>query len=599
MYAAKRELKSVNSNEKLEKLINALTSKNEAALVKAGSELKAYVEAESRELSDEKLASFQDQIMIKIHELFHTDARLGGIVGVSYLVDLEYMDNTKMVTRLASYIHKCLPCDSVQQVRLAARLMGRLAVIGGNVTHDFAEAEIRRSLEWLSLPKDYDNKRYASVLMLKELVENAPQLAYPRVESILNNIWNPLRDPNQHIWEAAAQALSSVLDLIGTREYEHRRKWYKYLFQMSMRGIENRLTESGLHASLLALQEQVNHHGRRARRTKERADGTRAAAARVGPPQIAEERQDDFMLEHFQLVGQKVLSLMDHRSPLIRLKVTEMLPCLARFHPEAFCHFYLSESIGFLLGSISAAATAPVERAAALLALGGLAEVTGRAFAQAEKPPKETAPSPPPAPEKLILTVLATLKGLLVPRRAGPRDRPARDDGQAETLACFAKIVKSCAEEEVVSLCANETLTQICSLGLSPELCQVLTDITNTLPYTLKRVQKHLLQQATAILAPPAVVPLDRSRRAGAVEVEAADPEDKLIALEVAGTFNFQGNLTLMAFVRQTAVTYLTDPSPLLRKAAARACCHLVAQALDSAPHLKTRPRTPTTTAPP
>lgn len=43
----------------------------------------------------------------------------------------------------------------------------------------------------------------------------------------------------------------------------------------------------------------------------------------------------------------------------------------------------------------------------------------------------------------------------------------------------------------------------------------------------------------------PPVVPLDRSRRAGAVEVEAADPEDKLIALEVAGTFNFQGNLTL------------------------------------------------------
>lgn len=57
--------------------------------------------------------------------------------------------------------------------------------------------------------------------------------------------------------------------------------------------------------------------------------------------------------------------------------------------------FPQSESIGFLLGSISAAATAPVERAAALLALGGLAEVTGRAFAQAEKvsAPRQTGPS--------------------------------------------------------------------------------------------------------------------------------------------------------------------------------------------------------------
>lgn len=34
------------------------------------------------------------------------------------------------------------------------------------------------------------------------------------------------RDPNPAVWEAAAQALTSVLDLIGTREHEHRRKWY-------------------------------------------------------------------------------------------------------------------------------------------------------------------------------------------------------------------------------------------------------------------------------------------------------------------------------------------------------------------------------------
>ncbi len=39
----------------ISQLIYALTSKNETALMKAGSELKAYVEAESRELSDEKL----------------------------------------------------------------------------------------------------------------------------------------------------------------------------------------------------------------------------------------------------------------------------------------------------------------------------------------------------------------------------------------------------------------------------------------------------------------------------------------------------------------------------------------------------------------
>ena len=304
MVAPKRDCKNATNIEKLERLINALTSKNENTLAKAASELKAYVEAESREMSDEKLAAFQDLIMSKIHDLFHADSKLGGIVGVSYLVDLEYLDNTKMVTRLANYIHNCLPCDSVRQARLAAQLMGRLAVIGGNITHDFAEAEMRRSLEWLSLAKDYDNKRYASVLMLKELVENAPQLAYPRVESMLTNIWNPLRDPNEHVRVEASKALGSVLDLIGTREIEHRRRWYKSLFQTAMRGIELRGQDSTLHASLLALAEQVNHHDRRARRAGARPDSNRTTT-RVGPP-ITDEKQDDFMLEHFQVVGQKV-----------------------------------------------------------------------------------------------------------------------------------------------------------------------------------------------------------------------------------------------------------------------------------------------------
>lgn len=47
--------------------------------------------------------------------------------------------------------------------------------------------------------------------------------------------------------------------------------------------------------------------------------------------------------------------------------------------------FLQSESIGFLVGTVSSMTSTPTERASALLALGSLAEVTGRAFAQADK----------------------------------------------------------------------------------------------------------------------------------------------------------------------------------------------------------------------
>ena len=64
------------------------------------------------------------------------------------------------------------------------------------------------------------------------------------------------------------------------------------------------------------------------------------------------------------------------------------------------------------------------------------------------------------------------------------------------------------------------------------------------------------------------------------------------VALEISGMFNFQGNFSLISFVRGTVVEYLKDPSPQLRKAAAKACCHLTAQALDSASQAKGKPRT-------
>ena len=156
---------------------------------------------------------------------------------------------------------------------------------------------------------------------------------------MMTHIWNPLRDPKQSVREAAATALGSILDLIGTREYEQRRRWYKALFQTAMREMEPRAPDNTLHASLLAIGEQINHHGRRARRE---AGASRSSRVGVGAAGVVEEKkQDDFMLAEFRPVGQKVLGLKDHRTPIIRSKVIELLPCLARFHPEAFCAFYM------------------------------------------------------------------------------------------------------------------------------------------------------------------------------------------------------------------------------------------------------------------
>ena len=123
----------------------------------------------------------------------------------------------------------------------------------------------------------------------------------------------------------------------------------------------------------------------------------------------------------------------------------------------------------------------------------------------------------------------------------------ARDDWHIEALQCFAQIVKSCAEEEVVGLYANDTLQNICALGLSAELGVVLTDITTTLPYTLKRVQKHLLHQISRTLD-RRTDQTDRRRHATGYETEPSDTEDKLVCV-CGGVLAFQGA------AREAAVT--------------------------------------------
>ena len=57
-----------------------------------------------------------------------------------------------------------------------------------------------------------------------------------------------------------------------------------------------------------------------------------------------------------------------------------------------------SESIQFLLSTINAPTSTSPERATALLALGALAEVTGRSFAHIERVCLAQDPPPPPGP---------------------------------------------------------------------------------------------------------------------------------------------------------------------------------------------------------
>ncbi len=65
---------------------------------------------------------------------------------------------------------------------------GRLAQASGTLTAVFVEFEVKRALEWLQDSR-HESRRYAAVLVLKELAENAPTLFYVHVSSFFDLVW--------------------------------------------------------------------------------------------------------------------------------------------------------------------------------------------------------------------------------------------------------------------------------------------------------------------------------------------------------------------------------------------------------------------------
>jgi FKBP12-rapamycin complex-associated protein len=63
-------------------------------------------------------------------------------------------------------------------------------------------------LPWLNSriePSDY--RRYAAVLVCRELASEAPAVFNVHVKAFLDGIWGGLRDPKLHVREASVQAL--------------------------------------------------------------------------------------------------------------------------------------------------------------------------------------------------------------------------------------------------------------------------------------------------------------------------------------------------------------------------------------------------------
>ncbi|KAL3475819.1 armadillo-type protein [Aspergillus californicus] len=509
-----------------QRLFIELKSKNEDTRVRAAYELYEYVLAISRDCPPEKFNEFYNNISQRIAQLVVTGSdaheRIGGLLALDHLIDFDGVDNAQKTTRFASYLRSALRSSDITVLVYAARALGRLAKPGGALTAELVESEIQSALEWLQSERQ-EGRRFAAVLVIRELAKGSPTLLYGFVSQIFELIWVALRDPKVLIRDTAAQAVSECFEIIAARDMQVRQQWFARIYDEALVGLRSSNVE-WIHGSLLVLKELL----------------LKGAM---------------FMNEHYRNACEIVLRLKDHRDPKIRTQVVLTIPILASYAPVDFTETYLHRFMVYLQAQLKR----DKERNAAFIAIGNIANAVGVAMAQ-------------------------YLDGIIVYIREGlalkSRNRTAIDE--APMFECISML--SLAVGQALSKYMEALLDPIFACGLSESLTQALVDMAHYIPPIKPTIQVKLLDMLSLILdgtpfrplgCPDSRLPPMPSFAKDFTSQELHTDTEIALALHTLGSFDFSGHI-LNEFVRDVAINYVENDNPEIRKAAALTCCQLL-----------------------
>ena len=313
-----QNMQDQNINSILHQLVKEKRYRD-AYLIQLKDAINGYI---SSELSPDAMLKFINDLNRKIFELIHgndSEEKKCGILIINELIDIDTEDNTVKLTRFCNYLRMVLPCNDIQVMELAAKAMGKLSSpsIGGSLAVDLVEFEIKRSLEWLNTDKS-EFKRYAAVLLIREIASNASTILYGYMSLILDSIWTPLRDQRSNVRLVAFESFSVCLSLIQQRESQQRDQWYKSIYIQIQLGFRSINTES-LHSSFLAILAMTEH-------------------------------ATEFMLTYVDEVHSYLLKYRDYKDPFVRDSILSSLPLFAK-HYTSSMSLSITEWMDFLLAS--------------------------------------------------------------------------------------------------------------------------------------------------------------------------------------------------------------------------------------------------------
>lgn len=260
------------------------------------------------------------------------------------LIDFDGVDAAQKTTRFSQYLRNILRSNDTVAMIGASRGLGKLCRPGGSLISDLVDSEVNSALEWLQSDR-VESRRFAAVLVLRELSRNAQTLMYTYVQLIFDLIWVGLRDPKVLIRDVAAEAISACFQIIRERDQGLRQTWQLRIYEEAMQGFKLNTTEA-VHGSLLTIRELLKQGGM-------------------------------FMHEYYSDVCDVIYRHKDHRDPVVRREVVLLVSVIADYSPSDFAQSYLRKYMIHLSGMLKK----DKERNMAFEAIGNIAHAVKSAIA--------------------------------------------------------------------------------------------------------------------------------------------------------------------------------------------------------------------------
>ena len=443
-------------------------------------------------------------------------------MAIEQLIGFDGDDAAQKTTRFSSYLRAALRSNDNTVLLFAARALGHLAIPGGALTAELVEAEVQSALEWLQTDRQ-ENRRFAAVLIIRELAKNSPTLLYSFVSQVFDCIWVALRDSKVMIRETAAEAAGACFEIIAARDPMLRRAWFQKIYDETQMNFKSTNSEH-IHGALLVMRELLTRSGM-------------------------------FMRDHYTESSDTTLRLKDHREPRIRALVVNVIPILAGYAPELFAQTYLHKFMIFLQGQLKK----DKERNDAFVAIGKIAHAVGSAIA--------------PYLDGIIVFIREALS-VKARNRIGVNESPV--------FQCISML--SIAVGMALTKYMEALLDPMFACGLSQALTQALVDMAHYINPIKTQIQEKLLDLLSIVLSgrpyKPLGCPKDKLPSIPAFakdfSLNVADHKDSeiVLALGTLGSFDF-GDQILNEFVRDVAIQYTDNANVRIRKAAALTCCQL------------------------